>query len=273
MDTERQELSVIVERAEARGWEDLVACAPPAFATEHSMRSWHVDAAVGFMFDVPPNPFFNRFHGFGVLCPATGSMLDAAVAPWQGTGRTYIVHVSPNPAAPDIDRILDTRGLVPSMNWVKMIRGNEPPPAIATDLRIEEIGPDQAAAFAGIAAESFGLPEVGPWIGAAVGRPGWHAYLAFDGSLPVACGLLHVEDGVGWLGTGGTLPSHRGRGAQGALLARRIEDAIAVGCRHIATETGEETAGAPNPSYRNMLRTGFRLVYARRNWIGTASGD
>jgi len=54
-------------------------------------------------------------------------------------------------------------------------------------------------------------------------------------------------------------------------MTRRIADGIKLGCRHLATETGEETPEAPNPSYRNMIRTGFELVYARRNWIGTAA--
>jgi hypothetical protein len=50
------------------------------------------------------------------------------------------------------------------------------------------------------------------------------------------------------------------------LLARRVADALAQGCRVIVTETGEDTADAPNPSFRNMMRTGFRTVHFRDNW-------
>ena len=47
-------------------------------------------------------------------------------------------------------------------------------------------------------------------------------------------------------------------------------DARAQGCRWAITETGEETEEEPvNHSYRNMLRAGFRLAYARRNWVRT----
>lgn len=273
MDTERREISTIVERAEALGWEDTVAAAPASYADEHSVRSWRVDGAVGFMFDNPPNPFFNRFHGLGILAPATAPGVDAAIAPWQGTGRTFIVHAAPDTSPLDLAPLLEARGLKPSRNWVKMVRGTEPPPPVATNLRIDEVGADHAAAFAKIAAEAFDLPDIIPWLAAMVGRAGWHTYLAFDGATPVACGLLRVDDGVGWLGTGGTLPSHRQRGAQGAIMARRIQDAIALGCRHLVTETGEELPDEPNPSYRNMIRTGFRLAYLRRNWIGTAEVD
>ena len=38
----------------------------------------------------------------------------------------------------------------------------------------------------------------------------------------------------------------------------------------IVTETGEDTPQAPNPSYRNMIRAGFRLAHFRDNWAPTA---
>ncbi len=42
-------------------------------------------------------------------------------------------------------------------------------------------------------------------------------------------------------------------------MARRIRDAAALGCRWMITETGEDLPQQPNPSYHNMLRTGFLL--------------
>jgi hypothetical protein len=32
-------------------------------------------------------------------------------------------------------------------------------------------------------------------------------------------------------------------------------------------ETGKETPEDPNPSYRNMVRSGFQLAYDRHNWV------
>ena len=77
----------------------------------------------------------------------------------------------------------------------------------------------------------------------------------------------HVSADVAWLGFGCTLESHRNRGAQGALFARRIQDGLLLGCKWFVTETGEDTPDSPNPSYRNMLRTGFELAYLRRNYV------
>ena len=139
---------------------------------------------------------------------------------------------------------------------------------ISTDLRIESIGAAHAETFAGVACAAFGMPAaVGPMLTATIGRPGWQHYLAFDGEQAVATAALYVREGVGWLGVGSTLPSHRRRGAQGALMARRIRDGGDLGCRWLVTETGEDTPEQPNPSYHNMLRTGFRLAYQRPNYV------
>jgi hypothetical protein len=49
-----------------------------------------------------------------------------------------------------------------------------------------------------------------------------------------------------------------------------MRDAREQGCRMVVTETGEEDEQDPvNHSYRNMVRLGFRLAYARRNWVCT----
>ena len=37
------------------------------------------------------------------------------------------------------------------------------------------------------------------------------------------------------------------------------------------TGTGEETAAHPNPSFRNMIRAGFRLAYHRDNFMTAAA--
>jgi hypothetical protein len=67
---------------------------------------------------------------------------------------------------------------------------------------------------------------------------------------------------------GATLTQYRNRGGQSALLAARIEDAIAAGCRYLVTETWEEhPPESINPSYHNMLRMGFELAYARANYL------
>jgi GNAT superfamily N-acetyltransferase len=139
---------------------------------------------------------------------------------------------------------------------------------IPTDYRIAVAETGDAKAFAEVATIGFGMPpQWRPWLAASVGRAGWRHYLAWKDSKPVACAALFVRGDAGWLGVATTVPAARGRGAQGALLARRIEDGLALGCRWFVTETGEETPERPNPSFRNMIRAGFKVAYHRQNYM------
>jgi hypothetical protein len=73
-----------------------------------------------------------------------------------------------------------------------------------------------------------------------------------------AVGALAMYGDVGYIAIGATSASHRNRGAQGALMARRLRDGAALGARIFVTETGMETSEEPNPSYHNMMRLGSR---------------
>ena len=104
------------------------------------------------------------------------------------------------------------------------------------------------------------------WMGRVPARPGWHCLAAYDGHEPVATSALFVTGELGWIGLGATLPTHRGRGAQNALLAARITLAADLGLALVVTETGVPRDGQPGPSYRNILRAGFRESYVRPNY-------
>jgi hypothetical protein len=99
-------------------------------------------------------------------------------------------------------------------------------------------------------------------------------YPAFDGDTPVAIASLRMQDGIGWLGNGATLPSHRRRGAHGALMARRIRDGIKeMQCEWFVTEADQDTAQDVHLSNHNMLRPRFKFAYLRANYVhsGTTS--
>ena len=163
---------------------------------------------------------------------------------------------------------LRTRRLESTDNWAKVYRTADQPIEIHTDLRVESIGYEHAADFGQVACTAFGMPSaLQPWLANLVKCANWHVYLAFDSEQAAACGALFVRGEVGWLGIEGTLSSHRRRGGQGAIMARCICDAAQLGCRWVITETGEDLPDRPNPSYHNMLRTGFALAYHRPNYM------
>jgi GNAT superfamily N-acetyltransferase len=148
---------------------------------------------------------------------------------------------------------------------MKFVRDNAPAAATPTDLRVEETL--DADAVADAVAEGFGMPhEIARELIGFVGAPGWTCFVAWDGAEPAACGALYCHGVDAWLGIGATRPSFRRRGAQGALLAARIERARAAGARTLTTETGALVDGKPSSSYRNILRAGFTEAYLRPNW-------
>lgn len=255
-----------LERAEALACDDLYRAAPPDVARDHGIAVEDVDGALLMrVASLPGEHMFNRAMGLG----REGADLAAQVAEVRRffDGVPHVVSLDPD--APDgAADALAVRGYAPDDAWDKFARPAEPPAGVRTDLSVREAGPADARAVGAVSAAAFGLPAfTGDWLAALVGRPGWTLFLAEDGGRPVCAAGLFVEAGTAWLGFGGTLPEHRGRGAQGALFAARIRAAVDAGCTLLATETGAPAGRGPGPSYRNMLRLGFTPVYRRPNLL------
>jgi hypothetical protein len=265
----RAQMAEINEFGEADALAASAIFAPSEFARSFRLAAKQIGSLRLLMIPMLDTPFFNRIHGLGVGEPATESRLDEAICFFKEAGcDNYMAQVSPLAQPDTLPEWLAARDFKPSRNWAKMYRGDEPAPFIPTDLRLEPIGKEQADVFAGLVLATFEMPAVlRPLMKGSVGQPGCHSYLAFDGEKPVAVTSMYVKGDVGWIGNMGTLKQARKRGAQGAMFARCIQDGLALGCKWFITETGEETPESPNPSYHNMLRSGFQLAYLRRNYV------
>lgn len=166
---------------------------------------------------------------------------------------------------------LEARGFTRDYGWMKFSRGVSPRRA-TSELSVASVERARAGDFASVVVGGYALPEWSESFAAnVVGRPGWSCYVAYDGDLPAGAGALYVDGAVGWLGLGATLPEYRGRGAQSAILAARIEDARRQGCRTVVTETGELADDRPSSSYRNIVRAGFREAGVRQNYRAPSS--
>jgi GNAT superfamily N-acetyltransferase len=212
---------------------------------------------------------FNRVVGLGLGEPASEATLDRIVAHYEAADvRRFFVQLHPGALPAALPLWLEERHFHHHNNWVKLVRGVEEIRDVTGELRVERIGVERADTFAAIVSPGFDWPKrVQPWVASLVGRPNWTHYFAYDGDAPVATGALFVTGKYGWLDFAGTLPQHRGRGAQKALIAQRIRDARELGVSHLVVETAEETPERPAPSYRNMIRFGFVVAYVRPNYI------
>ena len=209
----------------------------------------------------------NRVQGPDLDRALAGGALDRVVAFYRDAGvRRFFVQVPPGAEA--LVPRLEERGFRAYNRWAKLYRGAVPPPEVSTDLRIVTLGPDRALEFGRIVHDAFGWRgPVDEWMAGLVGRPGWRHYLALDGDEPVAASGLFISGEWAWLGPSATVTTERRRGAQQALLARRIRDALLRGCLHLSVETAEDRPERPVTSYRNVVRAGFRLAYARPNYL------
>lgn len=216
----------------------------------------------------PDSPMLNRVVGLGVERPATEADVDEALALVE-PGVAFYVAVAATAQPPQLAQWLQARGLQPGWGWMTFRRGVGDPPAVRTDLSLVEVdGPAAAAAFARVVRMSYELPEAVDEAIAGVPDAGWRCWLALDGAQPVAAAGLYAAHGAAYLGLAGTLPGHRGKGAQNALLAARIRCAARLGCGVMLTETGERRVDRPSRSYRNILRAGFAEADVTANWLG-----
>jgi GNAT superfamily N-acetyltransferase len=87
---------------------------------------------------------------------------------------------------------------------------------------------------------------------------GGHLFVAELEGQPIATGALNIHEGVAHFAGASTVPEGRRRGAQLALLNRRLEHAASAGC-DIAAIGASPGSG----SQRNAERHGFRIAYTR----------
>ncbi|NVB42045.1 GNAT family N-acetyltransferase [Pseudenhygromyxa sp. WMMC2535] len=82
--------------------------------------------------------------------------------------------------------------------------------------------------------------------------------IGLDDGVAAAVGCLSLVDGVAFFNGATTLPAHRGRGLQTALIERRLQ---------LADQRGAElacvTTQPGSKSQQNVMRQGFEPIYTR----------
>jgi hypothetical protein len=264
----------ISDAVEVRAFRAMWAAAPPALAARLGLQIHEVADATLLLAPGLPSPMFNRAIGLGLQQTATLAQVDAIGAVYRSAGVTnWWLHWNPHARPDGFDAALESRGFraPPRRSWAKMLRDAADPPHIDTALTVEPAQGDAARQVARIAVAAFEMPPfMVDWLACLCSGP-WRMYAVRDGDAIVGGGCLCLDAEAGWLGVAAIAPSHRGRGGQAALMARRIADTGRAGAAHVVTETGEPTdAGEANPSLANMKRCGFETVASRLNYAPPA---
>ena len=168
----------------------------------------------------------------------------------------FFVWLSPGPDMDLVRGWLAAKSLsrVRRTGYPTLCRVGRTPVQFKTDLQVREVGADEIAA----ARDPLGR-TLWPEYARSAGQEGFFHYMAFDGSRPVAIAALFVFEDLGYLMAAATVEGDRKRGAQQALIAKRIEQAERIGCELLVSET----LYMVEHSYRNSQRAGFREAYEK----------
>jgi GNAT superfamily N-acetyltransferase len=220
----------------------------------------------------------NRLIGLGLRqLPSEAALAEAMTALEETGSPRCFVQVAPTAGSDDLRARLEGLGLRHYNNWMRLQRGltdlPRRPDSSSSSLDVREIGLSDARRFGDLVAKAFDYPpSIAPLTWQPIGRPHWHHYLAFEGDVAIATGAMYVAGDAAWFSFAATDAAYRKRGAQHALIVRRLQDAADAGCKWVSVETAEDTVTRDAPSFRNLRRLGFEVAYTRPNylWLKTA---
>ena len=262
-----------IASCEINAWQDMYSAAGHEFSDQFGIKVFSMGSACISLAKNIDILAFNRVIGLGLFQTATEEMVDNIISKYKNAGiKRFFIQIHPEAAPPKLKDWFAKRNIVHYNNWVKHYRGVENPPVVETELEIREVkSKDDVDRFGEIITLSFEWPdEMRLWFEHLVGRKCWKTYLALEGDKAVAAASMYVKDDCGWLSFASTLPGYRGKGAQTALIARRIQDAAELGCKVLTVETAEDNEEKRSQSLQNIQKMGFEVAFIRPNFLWTA---
>ena len=261
------ELTAVAERTEAENMIRLQEGAPAHVRAALGMASARIGGGVALsMRHDPSGGYWRKALGFGIDRPVDSDLIGEVLAVYRANDdEGAVIQIAPELLPADWDDIRARHGLAEGSRWVKFAREATPFES-TTNLRVEVVKDDRQEAGE-VLLQGFGMPDGGLSEMFAAPRDDMLTFGAFDGERLVAVASLFLYGESAEIAGAATLPDYRGRGAQSALLAARATAAAERGVRWLIAETGKPGPGDTNHSYNNMIRAGFRPLYARRNWI------
>jgi GrpB-like predicted nucleotidyltransferase (UPF0157 family) len=261
-------ISSKIETAEAEALIYIYYNMPPDTMKDCDVKFLRTENYLAMSSGKFPAVILNRVIGLGINKEVTPAETEKIFNFYKNHPHPYNISLSPFAKPENLKDILTENNFITRNSWNKFYRNCEPVPEPDTALRVEEINSKYADAFADIVVNVFkNPPELKPNVSLLVGRKNWYHYLAFHNDLPASAGSMYVHGDTAWFGMATTYTEYRGKSAQSAIIAKRINKAHELGCKWISVETDVHSEEKPNPSYLNMLKYGFNLIYKRPNYV------
>ena len=210
----------------------------------------------------------NRIAGFRA---SDLPLLDDLLRFYRGDGLRFTLSVSPGQMTPALFQKLTEAGLwsegsgtVPALTVPPLVPTGLP--AAPAEVFVRRSGPEEKDLYLDLFRLAFAdheesSPEYRAFQWAEDALPGGVRYVAEIAGQPVAMASFPLVNGVGFCGTAGVIPEYRRRGAQAALIQRRIADAAELDCDLILG--GDSPGTTP---FRNFERAGLHLVPTGMVW-------
>lgn len=261
------------EGAEAEFMYRFVAMAPRSVRARLGIAVERIGGGVALSVRNDVTGYFSKALGFGFAEPVTADLADRIFAFYDQHGSPgTTLQIAPEVLPGDWDAICARHDLRANGSWWKLAcptAGATPQPS---DLRAGPVDPDQIDEWIGVLLDGFGMPENLADMMTGGINGGLAPFAAWDGDEMVAAANLYIHRDVGSLNATATLPTHRNRGAQTALISARIKAAAEAGCRWLVAETDVAEHGASSPSLNNLKRAGLQPRYVRQNWVWRTPG-
>ena len=261
----------ILERSEADGFLGLVNSSSPEQRQRFDVEAVRIGGVAVLSMPGPDASFWCQAVGFTEAPSADliGEIVDHYRAR-SVAGARFVL--PPYAETAGWDEIARKFGLVAVGRGLKLAA--QLPldvPAEASGLRTARVEPGDAEHWATVMWDIFDMADEAniALVAATLHRPEFEAYACWDGDEIVATGLVRLHPEAAHLFSGATRPAYRGRGAQSALIAARVEAAQRAGCPLVIAETGVAEYGY-NASARNLIRAGFTSQYERNIWMWNA---
>ncbi len=170
--------------------------------------------------------------------------------------KRFFFWLSPGPRMAAVRDWLETEGLsrIRRTGYPTLWRRDGSVAPFRTDLEVREVGLDEVMA----ARDQLG-DTMWPGYLRSAGKQGFFHYMAYDGARPVAIAALCIFEDIGYLMVAATNERDRKRGAQQALIARRVARAEQMGCSIQVSET----LYMLEHSLHNLQRAGFEEAYEK----------
>lgn len=212
-----------------------------------------------------PNPFFNQVFISGA---AQLQDVESALALFEQHGMKPQLDLGSGATSSALARCLSQRGFVHTQSYPVLIQPErdaaESPESDILVTRVESVTALEAfkdVYVRGWQVEAWLAPSLQSYMEHWLSLPGWTLYLASQQNVPIGIGVLFEHSGVAYLADAATAPESRTRGAQSALIARRIADARQNGARVVFSR-----AEFGSISLRNLERAGFESRYTAAIW-------